>query len=361
MKNDKDVLVSVIMPVYNSEKYLGDAIKSVLNQTFKAFELILVDDGSRDQSSAICDQFAAEDSRIVVIHKSNGGICSARNTGIENARGEYVAFMDNDDLIESELLEENYFIAKSNNADMVKFGKREILVQGETVLKVKETRFEKNTYQKKTVLEELLNLRKQSMLTFVWDSLIRKSVIDDNYLLFDTKFKYGNEDIDFCEKLVGYCDKVVVNPKCYYNHFTRVGYSTSSKFSKESIMLQLYLLEKSNKRYEEYNLLTERNRVAYITIVTRQLVFPTCQKLNDAKKTVSKKEKIEIVDSINSAKELEIYKKFGDKGLLQQSPKLWIYRKLFICKKYYILLYFDKVSRSIVYKIRKLRSSKWNR
>ena len=91
--------ISMIMPVYNSEDYLASAIQCVLNQTMKDFELILVDDGSTDKSGEICDSFAKRDSRIVVIHQKNGGICRARNKGLEAANGEYVAFMDNDDEI----------------------------------------------------------------------------------------------------------------------------------------------------------------------------------------------------------------------------------------------------------------------
>ena len=87
------VKVSIIMPVYNSEKFLKKAVDSVLNQKFEDFELILVDDGSPDASGSICDEFAEKDSRVKVIHKKNGGICSARNAGLKIAKGEYVGFV----------------------------------------------------------------------------------------------------------------------------------------------------------------------------------------------------------------------------------------------------------------------------
>ena len=118
--------VSVIVPVYNSEKYLPETIDSILNQKFADFELILIDDGSKDSSGVICDSYAAKDSRVRVIHKENGGICSARNAGLKIARGEYLAFCDNDDKYLPNLLEDNYELAKEYNADIVRFKRKRI-------------------------------------------------------------------------------------------------------------------------------------------------------------------------------------------------------------------------------------------
>lgn len=96
--------VSIIIPVYNSEKYLRTTIESLLNQTYKDFEIILVDDGSVDASGKLCDELSLTDRRIVVIHKENGGVSSARNVGIENARGELISFVDHDDYVFSDYL-----------------------------------------------------------------------------------------------------------------------------------------------------------------------------------------------------------------------------------------------------------------
>lgn len=97
--------VSVIIPVYNAQDFLDDTIKSVLNQTFKDFELLLVDDGSKDCSPEICDKYAVKDPRVKVFHKPNGGVSSARNLGLDNAKGEFIAFADNDDRMFPEFLE----------------------------------------------------------------------------------------------------------------------------------------------------------------------------------------------------------------------------------------------------------------
>ena len=111
--------ISVIVPVYKAEKYLHRCVNSILAQTFTDFELILVDDGSPDNSGAICDEYATKDNRIKVIHKENGGVSRARQTGLDNAIGEYVIHADPDDWVEPEMLETLYNKAKEEDADMV--------------------------------------------------------------------------------------------------------------------------------------------------------------------------------------------------------------------------------------------------
>ena len=98
--------LSVVIPVYNVEKYLQECVDSVLNQTLKEFELIAVDDGSTDHSGAILDEYQEKDSRITVIHKENGGLSSARNAGLDIAKGEWIAFVDSDDWVSPETYEE---------------------------------------------------------------------------------------------------------------------------------------------------------------------------------------------------------------------------------------------------------------
>ena len=98
--------VSVIVPVYRAEKYIKECIESIINQTFEDFELLLVDDGSPDNSGAICDEYALKDSRIRVFHKENGGVSSARNEGIYKSNGEWLCFVDSDDIIEQTYLKD---------------------------------------------------------------------------------------------------------------------------------------------------------------------------------------------------------------------------------------------------------------
>lgn len=112
------VKISIIVPVYNVEKYLENSIESILNQTFKDFELILVDDGSTDNSGKICDIYEKKDSRIKVIHKNNGGLSSARNAGLDIACGKYVGFIDSDDSIHPRMYEILYDLIKKYESDI---------------------------------------------------------------------------------------------------------------------------------------------------------------------------------------------------------------------------------------------------
>jgi len=110
--------ISVIVPVYNVEKYLAKCIDSILAQTFTDFECILINDGSPDNSPAICDEYAKKDERMKVIHKENGGVSSARNTGLDIAQGEWITFADSDDWVDENYLELMYSNAIKNNCDL---------------------------------------------------------------------------------------------------------------------------------------------------------------------------------------------------------------------------------------------------
>lgn len=112
-------LISIIIPIYNVEKYLERCLESVICQTYRNLEIILINDGSTDNSSKICDKYAKKDHRIIVIHKENGGVSSARNRGIELAKGEYIGFVDSDDYIEPNMYEELYNEAVISDADIV--------------------------------------------------------------------------------------------------------------------------------------------------------------------------------------------------------------------------------------------------
>ncbi len=111
-------MISIIVPVYNVEKYLGRCVDSILSQTFSDFELILVDDGSTDNSGRLCEEYAAKDKRIRVIHKENGGLSSARNAGIDVAAGKYLGFVDSDDYIDHDMYEYLSGIIEKENADL---------------------------------------------------------------------------------------------------------------------------------------------------------------------------------------------------------------------------------------------------
>ena len=149
-------LISVVIPVYNIEKYLERCVYSVREQTYKNLEIILVDDGSTDNSGLICDKLAAEDAGIRVFHKKNGGSSSARNLGISKAQGEYIGFVDSDDYIEPDMYELLYAAIQEYDADIAQIGRDEIDEKGNRLPNICEPPQQAIFIESETFLKELL-------------------------------------------------------------------------------------------------------------------------------------------------------------------------------------------------------------
>lgn len=206
--------ISVIVPVYNVEKYLARCVDSLLSQTYENLEIILVDDGATDTSGVICDDYAATDSRVRVLHKPNGGLSSARNAGIEAASGEYLTFVDSDDWIEADAYEQMLGLMKKYEAKLVCAGRYD--VNGET--------------GEKTVglcpsKEECIPAEEMVGRIFLWDGC-DSSACDKLYRrsLFET-FRYPEgkvcEDVPTTYKIVLQAERVVMCDKPFYNYCHR--------------------------------------------------------------------------------------------------------------------------------------------
>lgn len=180
-------MVSVIVPIYNSEKYLKRCVDSILSQTFSDFELLLVDDGSTDGSGSICDEYSVKDSRVRVFHKENGGVSSARNLGLDNARGEWITFVDSDDYLEESFLAE---LSVFEDVDFVISGGRFIN---------KGRNYAPQSISKMKVEDDLPFMDEQLMQIYLrtpWAKLYKHSIILQNNLRFDSCLYIG-EDTEF--------------------------------------------------------------------------------------------------------------------------------------------------------------------
>ena len=176
-------LVSVIIPVYNAERYLKECIISVINQTYKNLEVICIDDGSFDNSCAILDEFAKKDDRITVIHQKNGGVSSARNQGLKVFRGEYVAFLDSDDYLHCDYVEQLVNRAEKYNAEIVRCNAETDGVTLETV---------KKDFYLKADGDYLYN--EQTFSPYVHHALYKRSLItEDGFVTFDESFGLGED------------------------------------------------------------------------------------------------------------------------------------------------------------------------
>ena len=208
--------ISIIVPVYNVEKYLNKCIESILNQTFNKFELILVNDGSTDKCGEICDQYKKHDSRIKVIHKQNGGLSSARNAGLEIACGKYIGFIDSDDWIDFSMYDTLYKLAKEYDADIVQcnftkaYDDNDIKIDSYEDVKNKDVRI----IDKNKALSNLMGDQEICVQSVVsWNKLYKKKLFNN------IRFPKGkiHEDEFTTYKLFDKCEKIVLtNEKLYF-------------------------------------------------------------------------------------------------------------------------------------------------
>lgn len=253
----KDALISVIVPIYKVEKYLNKCLKSITNQTYKNLEIILVNDGSPDNCPQMCEEWAKKDSRIKVVHKENGGISSARNLGIKNSSGGYIAFVDSDDYVDITMFEKLLKSITDNNSDVAICGYFNAYENGDYV----------------EILESnLSNLSKSNLLNFyivsnskkvdnkivndgispsVWRMLYSKKVIEN--IWFEEDVKYG-EDLLFNGQVFSKDIKISAVLESLYYYVQRAGSAvrlhtndmiqTKFNYAKKKIKLVQFIKDK---------------------------------------------------------------------------------------------------------------------
>ena len=221
--------ISIIVPVYNVEPYLRRCVNSIINQTYKNLDIILVDDGSTDHSGEICDEYAAKDNRIKVIHRENGGLSAARNTGLSISKGEYVYFVDSDDYIEIETCEIALNCAIKHQADIVCFGYREIYPSGQ----VKTFVMGSSGIMKKPAIIGALVLGERGLRDYVWNKMFSKRLFEN------IRFPVGRtfEDIFVMHRLFDCAYTIYIIPNILYNYNRRDGSITTGDVKLHDFML----------------------------------------------------------------------------------------------------------------------------
>ncbi len=242
---EQNTLISVIVPVYKVERFLRKCVDSILTQTYQNLEIILVDDGSPDGCGAICDAYARQDSRVKVIHKENGGLSSARNAGMEIAKGEYIGFVDSDDWIEPEMYGTMLSLAKKYDAKLVCAGRCDV---------------SEKTGEKKVGLcpkkEECIPAVELVGRIFLWDGL-DSAAWDKLYhrsILEGFRYPLGKivEDVPVTYKIALKAEKAVLCDRPFYNYFHRAGSITTQKaiteksfhYSQHTAQIYPYIQEK---------------------------------------------------------------------------------------------------------------------
>ena len=215
-------LISIIVPIYNVEAYLDRCIQSLVNQTLKKIEIILVDDESPDNCPKMCDSYVNQDPRIKVIHKKNGGLGLARNSGLELATGEYVAFVDSDDYVDLEMYENLYNIAKRHNLDTV-FSNFKI--QNGKEIRVIQQQKEFQIFKGEEIVNNLLlnmiasdvSIKKERLIDMsVWRAIYSRDIISQYNILFESERLFISEDIIFLIDYCSHAQTIGLIPQAYY-------------------------------------------------------------------------------------------------------------------------------------------------
>lgn len=244
-------LISVIVPIYNMEKYLNKCVDSILNQTYSNMEILLIDDGSTDLSPKICDEYMKTDSRIKVFHKKNGGLSDAKNFGIKKASGKYVAFVDSDDWIENNMYENMYYKLKDTKSNIVVCGRYIEYENGEKKEWYNKNEIIINKEQSLIYLNSFYNFDMSSC-----DKLYEKSLFDN------IEFPYGKkcEDAYTTYLLFNKADRVTYIPKCFYHYFQRGGsISRNEKINMDYIYAAEEQLEFFTTKYPHLRYIAETN------------------------------------------------------------------------------------------------------
>lgn len=243
-----DMLISIIVPVYNAQHYLHRCIESILCQSFSDFELILINDGSSDASGSICDEFAQKDSRIQVLHQSNSGVSVARNTGIKNSKGHFICFVDADDCLESDYLQN---FSPQTNSDAP-----DIIIQGLKIYSPKEGIEEKICFPEiqPSSLSSVLN-KKLIQFRGPYCKLFKACIINKYHLSFPSSLQYGEDSIFYLNYL-SHCSTIKVVSASSYRYTKGVDASLSSL--KHPVEQMLFFHEKNadliNTIQEKHNL-----------------------------------------------------------------------------------------------------------
>lgn len=233
--------ISVIVPIYNSENSLNRCVDSILSQSYADFELILVDDGSTDSSGFICDSYVQIDERVRVFHKENGGVSSARNVGINNARGKWITFCDSDDYVANNWLEAFFNISGGVNLAVQSFDFADCCSSG----------------FKGGVADFIETFHDKNIVGYTGNKLFLRQILEKYSIQFDESFTFHEDEV-FAYQYLQYIDKIVFTPQCAY-HYNRPAFDVKYRgeifephYAVFCIIEQIHRHKPINRAYEFY-------------------------------------------------------------------------------------------------------------
>ena len=334
-------LITIVVPVYNVEKYINECVDSLINQTYKNIEIILVDDGSRDKSGTICDDYAASDTRIKVIHKQNEGLGFARNTGLKVAKGKFVTFIDSDDKADIDLIQKLVDGICEFDCDTCIGGFKRILENNTVCF---EERYDKTLYEGKDVYDKLFARmlgsapdKHDAVRMSVWNVMYSMDIIRKHNIEFPSERIFISEDIIWDSEYYKYAKKASVISSTAYNYRITPG-SLTQKYKPD-------MLEKICVLYKElYNRFLDDK--IKITRLQRQFFVNLRACIKQERFSVSNKSNMEIRTAIKEIVNNHVVHNVSEEYLQvihqgKQKLFVWIVRY----KRVELLYFINKIGR----------------
>lgn len=303
-------LVSIVIPVYNAEQYLDRCIQSVINQTYKYIEVILINDGSRDNSQLICEKYVKRDNRVQLINIQNRGPSAARNIGINISKGQFIQFIDSDDYLESNMIKVLVEEIK-NNAQWVICGYRSIHDNNYIIDRKPSIGYFDNIAFK----NEFAVLYEKLFFQYLWNKIYLSDIIKSNNISFNEEVKRG-EDIIFNIEYLNYVNNITVIDKILYNYVRLNEQSLTRSYNKELFNDQKRIFKKI---LNSKNIVNKQNKNLIMMIYTQKIIY-CISNIFMSKNNLCIKEKREIIKEIladNQVKEnLLFIRKINEQGLI---------------------------------------------
>lgn len=352
---DSKPKVSIIVPIYNVEKYLIKCVDSLVNQTLKEIEIILVDDGSPDNCPKICDDYAKKDTRIKVIHKQNAGVSAARNTGIEVATADWLAFVDADDWVEEDMFEEAYKRTINNDVDMVLFNFYSNYEKSEIInKKIPQEDF---ITEDKNIIEQLKLSVLHPMfapyhtqfacMAAPWNKIFKASIIKENNIKFPLEVKGIFDDGLFNLYYYDYVKKIDFFNKPLY-HYRRLSTSIVNKFKQNKLEVNQAIFHKIEEYVEQHNA-DELLKSAYDSRVVMYLYITINTYFFNKDNPKSLKEKIvDLKETMNTEPYKTAMKKVNPKYLTKVQKWYYTFLKRRMFFMVFILFNLRKIAESYI-------------
>lgn len=330
--------ISIIVPVYNVDRYLEDCINSILNQSFYNFELILINDGSKDCSGEICDNYASKDKRVKVIHKNNEGVSIARNIGIDMSKGKYIMFCDSDDVVEKDWCRSLYNLYTNNHNSVAVCGFNIINYRNnksENIFKI----FNKDKKINYLKVKDFYELYDKNLLNYPWNKIYDAKIIKENKIKFEENITLG-EDLLFNLKYFEFVkgDIVVLN-ECKYNYILRDNESLDNKYYKDLFGIYTMLYKSIYDHMiifkSDINIYIEKFYNSYFYMLNRVL-----------KNTFHSKSNMNFIQKIKYNSEVMKSEEFKKCLRYSNLDKMsLVYRKLYLRGNYILIYIYENLSK----------------